>query len=441
MTAWSRVTLVGEERRVDAVLPADEPVGALMPEVLDLLGDEPANPARLRHLVTASGHVLGGESTLEERQITDGAVLRLVRAEEPVPAPVVHEVPEAVSMALDEHRGRWTPIAARWTATVSLVILLLATGWLGHGFVTGTIGVLLVAGTAVLLVGLGATIGVTWREPLGTALAIGGAALGVLALWLACDHFGWPEWVRWCGAAAQVFTLIFLLGLTSGLGRGGLTGGGTGLVLTAVWCGGAVFGLPHHQIAVIMTVACVVLLSMLLRMALMFSGLAVLDDERSSGQEVARTDVLGSVIDAHRSLVIATVAVAIAVTVAGVALSNHFTPWTAGLAAVLALVVACRSRLFPLVAQKVSLTLAGLAVLGSFLFAWAEAEPWGVWPALGIALVVAGIPVVVLSVEQPEHVRARLRGITSRLEAVAVVVLVPLAVGAFDTYQRLLETF
>src|SRR5699024_4951016 len=143
------------------------------------------------------------------------------------------------------HRGRGTPIAARWTAPVSLVILLLATGWLVHGFVTGTIGVLLVAGTAVLLVGLGATIGVTWREPLGTALAIGGAALGVLALWLACDHFGWPEWVRWCGAAAQVFMLIFLLGLTSGLGRGGLTGGGTGLVLTAVWCGGAVFGLPH----------------------------------------------------------------------------------------------------------------------------------------------------------------------------------------------------
>src|SRR5699024_3076208 len=85
MTAWSRVTLVGEERRVDAVLPDDEPVGALMPEVLDLLGDEPANPARLRHLVTASGHVLGGESTLEERQITDGAVLRLVRAEEQPP--------------------------------------------------------------------------------------------------------------------------------------------------------------------------------------------------------------------------------------------------------------------------------------------------------------------------------------------------------------------
>src|SRR5699024_123735 len=132
---------------------------------------------------------------------------------------------------------------------------------------------------------------------------------------------------------------------------------------------------------------------------------------------------------------------AVALPVRGVALGNRLTPWTAGVAAVLALVVACRSRLFPLVAQKVSLTLAGLAVLGRFLFAWAEAEPWGVWPALGIALVVAGIPLVVLSVEHAEDVRARLRGITSRLEAVAVVVLVPLAVGAFDTYQRLLESF
>ena len=93
MTAWSRVTIVGEERRVDAVLPASEPVGVLMPEVLELLGDEPQNPARLRHLVTASGAVLAGENTLEERRIEDGSVLWLVQDETPVPAPVVHEVP------------------------------------------------------------------------------------------------------------------------------------------------------------------------------------------------------------------------------------------------------------------------------------------------------------------------------------------------------------
>ncbi|WP_433698983.1 type VII secretion integral membrane protein EccD [Nocardiopsis sp. CA-288880] len=441
MTAWSRVTLVGEERRVDAVLPAGEPVGALMPEVLDLLGDQVENPAKLRHLVTASGIVLDGDTTLADRQVADGAVLRLVRAEEPVPAPVVHEVPEAVSMALDGHQGRWSPEAARWTATLALVVLSLGAGWVLQGYFSGAGGITGLAVVAALLVAVGAAVGPTWREPLGTALAISGAAVGGLALWLACDAFGWPEWARWGGAAALLAGLVLLLGLTSSLGRGGLTGGGVGLALAAVWSAGAAFGLPAHQVAAIMTVACVVLLSLLLRLALTFSGLAVLDDRRSSGDAVARGDVLTSVAGAHRSLVIATVSVAAATATAGVGLATRFDWWTAGLSVVLALVVASRARLFPLVAQKSALIGASLVVLVSFLFAWADAVPWGVWPALGIAVAVAAIPAVVLSVEQPEHVRARLRGVTSRFEAIAVVVLVPLAIGAFGTYQRLLTTF
>src|SRR5690606_13710857 len=114
MTSWSRVTLVGERRRVDAVLPAQEPIGALLPEVLELLGDPVENPPRLRHLTTSSGVILDGDATRADKGVTDGAVLRLVSADDPLPAPVVHEVPETVSDALDEHRGRWTPDAARW---------------------------------------------------------------------------------------------------------------------------------------------------------------------------------------------------------------------------------------------------------------------------------------------------------------------------------------
>ncbi|MFI6576699.1 type VII secretion integral membrane protein EccD [Nocardiopsis sp. NPDC050513] len=441
MTAWSRVTLVGEERRVDAVLPASEPIGALMPEVLDLLGDEVSNPARSRHLVTASGAVLAGETTLAERRITDGAVLRLVSAEEPVPAPVVHEVPEAVSMALDGHQGRWNPTAARWTSTLALVVLTLSTGWIVQGLVPGGAAIGALGAAAALLLAVGAAIGPTWREPLGTALAMSGTAMGGLALWLASDLFGWPHWVRWGGIAALAAGLVLLLGLTSGLGRGGLTGGGVGLALAAVWSAGAALGLPNHQVAVVMAVACVVLLSTLLRLALMFSGLAVLDDNRSSGDAVTRADVLTSVAGAHRSLVIATVAVAVAAATAGLGLASEFNPWTAGLSAVLAVVVASRARLFPLVAQKSVLIVASLVVLVSALFAVAEAVPWGVWPALGVAVAVAAIPAAVLSVEQPEHVRARLRGVTSRFEAIAVVVLIPLAIGAFGTYERLLATF
>ncbi|MBR8740981.1 type VII secretion integral membrane protein EccD [Nocardiopsis sp. MG754419] len=441
MTAWSRVTIVGEERRVDAVLPANEPVGVLMPEVLELLGDEPQNPARLRHLVTASGVVLVGESTLEEGRIEDGSVLWLIRDEAPVPAPVVHEVPEAVSQALDDHSGRWNPAAARWSATIALAVLFLGAAWLVHGHLPGGTGLAVLAAVAVALVAIGAAIGPTWREPLGTALAIGGAVVGVYTLWSAGAHFDWPHWALWGGAAALVSGLLLLLGLTSGLGRGGLAGGGVGLALAAVWSLSRALDLTTDLVAVILTVICVIGLSLLLRVALMISGLAVLDDRRGSGEPVTRVDVLTAVARAHRSLVIATVAVAVAAAVAGLGLVTNLTPWTAGLSVVLAIVVASRSRQFPLIAQKVSLLAASLVVLIALLLAWAGEETWAVWPALGVILAVTVIPVVVLATEQPEHVRARLRGVTARFEVIAVIVMVPLAVGAFGTFERLLATF
>lgn len=98
---WSRVTLVGETRRLDMVLPSQTPVGALMPDVLELLGDRVLNPPRLRHLVTSTGEVLDPAASLADRRVPDGAILRLVHADEPLPTPVVHEVPEVVGDAID----------------------------------------------------------------------------------------------------------------------------------------------------------------------------------------------------------------------------------------------------------------------------------------------------------------------------------------------------
>ncbi|MFC7731270.1 hypothetical protein [Actinomadura keratinilytica] len=65
----------------------------------------------------------------------------------------------------------------------------------------------------------------------------------------------------------------------------------------------------------------------------------------------------------------------------------------------------------------------------------------GAAPALGMLAAVLAVPLVVLTVEQPEHVRARLRRITGRAEAVAAVAIIPVAIGTFGVYQRLLDTF
>lgn len=441
MSAWSRVTLVGENRTVDMVLPAQEPVGALMPDVLQLLGDPVQSPPRLRHLVTSTGDVLDPGASLADRQVPDGAVLRLVRSDEPLPAPVVHEVPEVVGDSLDRRLLRWSPAAARWSATGALVALSAAIGLvLRTGTDAGT-GAVASASLAVFLLACGIGFGMARRGPIGTALTLAGGAVGVLALWTSAAAYDWPGWGRWGGTALLVAVLVVLLGLSSPLGRGALVGGGPAVLLAVTGMACAGFGLDAARTGAVLAVLCVVLLSVVLRMALSLSGLTSLDDRRGAGGAVARADLLAALDRAHRTMLIATVAVAVAAAVAGVGATAEFGGWTGGLAALLALVVASRARVFPLVLEKAALLAASVAILIGLAVRCTEHVSWGIAPALGMLLIGLAIAVVVLTAEPPEHTRARLRRIMNRIEATAVVAIVPVAIGVFGIFGRLLETF
>ncbi|WP_344379556.1 EsaB/YukD family protein, partial [Streptomyces rhizosphaericus] len=126
----SRVTLVGERRRVDIVLPADEPVGRLLPDVLRLVADQVADRPTLRHLVTAEGVVLPQDATLTSAAVPDGAVLRLVRERDVPAAPVVHDVTDEVAEDLDLRAWRWSAAARQWTASAATLAAVLAVGQL-----------------------------------------------------------------------------------------------------------------------------------------------------------------------------------------------------------------------------------------------------------------------------------------------------------------------
>ena len=441
MASWSRVTIIGDQRRVDAVLPAQEPIGALMPDVLQLLGDEVERPPRLRHLVTVTGEVLDGSATLADRHIADGTVLRLIRADEPLPAPVVHEVPEVVADSLDGHAWRWGARARRATATFSVVTLSLAIGLLVKHRLPEANGLAIVAAIAVLMVIAGMAIGVLWQEPLGTALTLGAGSLAGLAVWFAADVYTWGDWVRWGGLAVVAALVIIGLGLTSPLRGGGTIGGGVALALALAGTIGGGLGLSGARIAAVLAIASVLALSLLLRIALTLSGLTTLDDRRSAGDRVARTDVATALVSAHRSMVVATIAVAISVGVAGYGPVVAFDGWTAALSVLLATVVASRARTFPLTVEKLALWGAALWTLVCVAWAWTGHVSWAVAPAIGVLLLALIPPVVVLCAEPPEHTRARLRRIVNRVEAIAAVVMLPVAIGAFGTFERLLNTF
>ncbi|MFG2571235.1 type VII secretion integral membrane protein EccD [Streptomyces sp. NPDC048481] len=443
----SRVTLVGERRRVDLVLPAQEPVGVLLPEIMQLLDDRVEGRPASCHLVTVDGSALDHDSTLETAGVRDGAVLRLVRVEDAPPAPVVHDVSDEVAEGLGHRSGQWGPAARRITAGVAcvswaVVAALFARAQYDRSVVAGA----LLAGAGAVAVA-GAVLGRLRRQAPAVTLLCAGGALGVLGAWSLVDVLGGDAAgaLRLAGVAGVGALVLLLLGLSTPLGRGGVVGAGA-VALTAVgWeavlaaQSGAGTAEQQARVGAVLGVVCVVVLGVLPRLALMASGLSGLDDRRAGGVSVSRYQVSAALAAAHRGLVLATVTVAASAAAAAVLAVRSPSGWTVSLAAVVALVLALRARAFPLVAEVVVLLAAAAGVAVRLVTVWAERSSAAA--PLAVLVVLAVLPVAVLAVQPAEHVRVRLRRFGDLLESVGVITLLPLLVGVFGVYGRLLDTF
>ncbi|MEU6144320.1 type VII secretion integral membrane protein EccD [Streptomyces sp. NPDC047081] len=437
----SRVTLVGERRRVELVLPAREPVGALLPEILRVLDDGTAERPGTRRLMTADGSPLDEDDSLESAGVLDGAVLRLVRVGDGRP----YE-PVEVAEGPGGWASWWGPRPMRVTAGV------LAVGWAGAagmfassaygaGVVAGVLfAVSVVAGLAGVLVARG-----PWRGGLGATLLCVAGVLALLGGSALADAQGWPAPARVAVSAAVGVVTLVLLGLFTRLGRGGLVGAAAVGLVAVGWEAvvalesGAGTAARQARVGAVLAVVSVVALGALPRLALKASGLAGLDDRRAGGVSVSRYRVSSARAAAHRGLALATVIVAGSGAAAAVWALRAPTVWTVLLAVVAAAVMVLRARAFPLVAEVVVL-LAGGALVGiRLLGVWAERA--GAGGAVAVLVVLAVVPLAVQVVRPTERMRVRLRRAGDLVESAGVVALLPLLIGVFDVYGRLLDTF
>ncbi|MEU2023078.1 type VII secretion integral membrane protein EccD [Streptomyces sp. NPDC016469] len=439
----SRVTLVGERRRADLVLPSDTPVGQLLPDILRLLDDRAASRPLTRQLLTADGSALPLDATLASAGIGDGAVLRLVRIHAAPPAPVVHDVTDQVADSLDLQTWRWRPAARRAGAGAAAVVFAVIAALLARrefplgalaGALTGVTALLLVAGALVARLGRGN------RSP-ATALLLVSAALGVLTAWTAADAHDWSGALRLAAVAGAVALSLVLLGLLSPLGRGGLIGGLATAVVTGVWEVVAAVAEDRARLGAVMAVFSVVLLGLLPRLALMASGLTGLDDRRSGGASVSRHDVGNALAATHRGLALATLVTGVSAAAGGYLLTTADRPtvWTVLLACLVAVVLLSRARAFPLVAEVVALFAAAAFVSVRLVVLWLD-HSGGAGP-VAVLCAAALLPLLALVAEPPEHVRVRLRRTADLIESIGVVGLFPLAVGVFGVYGQLLNKF
>jgi type VII secretion integral membrane protein EccD len=437
---YSRVTIIGQQRQMDAVLPVDEPLGRLMPDLLRMLG-EPVDPSpRRRYLSTPTGQTVSLELTLGSAQIGDGAVLRLAAEGEVPPPPTVYDVAE---QAVDDLERRGTTFQRKhrhWAAGAALIFALLA-GAIALARSANADVVSFVLLIVAILTGLGGVVlGRAGQRTTALTLLIATPAMLAIVAWGLGESEAWSTPMK-AGIAALGLGLGPLLFAMAGLAGGGLVGGGTAVLFALIWIVGVAADVSTEKLSGLIAVVAVLLLGVLPRLALSMSGLTALDDRRARGTEIGRPDVEAALNAAHVGLALAATSIALWSAAAGVVLALHGSAWTVGIAALLALLLCARSRLYPLAAEVLGLFAAAGVIVAALVQVLSGRPMGGTLVAVGLLVVVAMVGAFGLSWTPQDHVQVRLGQVLDQLQVLAVVALVPLVLGAFGVFSDLLHVF
>ncbi|MFI2237308.1 EsaB/YukD family protein [Streptomyces chrestomyceticus] len=465
-----RLVLAGERRRVDLVLPAHEPIGALLPEILRAAGDRAAPEPPTCRLVTAGGAVLARSETLASANVADGAVVRLVREHGAPDIPAGRGVAgeTAGGRAGQDDRGghgrggrdgsdgghesrddrggyvrQWDERSRTWAAVVAAVLLTVVVGaFAGDRYGLGRAAPWLgLAAVAAAGAGVAAGLLLPRKAPAAALLLVGGT-LGVFASWGATPG-GAP---RLAAVGLTVAAVLALLGLCTGLGRGGLVGAAAVAAAAGAWAIGLAVADPART-GVALGVVSVLVLGYLPRLALTSAGLTRLDDRYSGGAPVSRHRAAAALGATHRGLTLAAVTAAGSAGAAGVlavsgagGASGTADGWSAAAALLLSAVLFSRARAYPLVLEVVALLVAGAAVCVRLVLLWGS-DGGNPAAALTVLCLLLVLPLAALAVRPPEHVRLRVRHLMNGVESVSVVALIPVALGALGVYGGLADMF
>ncbi|MFJ2369101.1 EsaB/YukD family protein [Microbacterium sp. NPDC087665] len=461
MSEYTRLTVRGTARRAEIAVSSDDPLGAVLPQLIDALREPGGAAARPLALLTSVGEPLDLERSAREMGLVDGSALRLLPFDSAPPPPLVIDVVDVVAEELGVRRDRWDG-RARGAVTGALIALAAATASaaLPLGADAGLVARLSLFG--LLLAGaIGFGLGGARRPAVAFAVAAAGAAVPaavhaavVVAVHTAMvvgDRSGDTVTAGTAAMGTAVATVVTAVALAEavvlmlGVGvaqrsRGALVGGALGIALPALLLLSSTCGVPPVRSAAVVGVLAVLLVGLVPWIALSASGLTGLDHRAAGQGDVRRSAALGIVDDAYRTLTGSVAALAVGATICGALLSTAGTVWSTLLAVALAAVLVLRSRAFPLRSQ--GLLLWGAAVTIVVCGAASALGRGGSDGGMLTAAVLVGGTAAVAGMARPRaHQRARLRALGDLLEAIVVVALLPLVVGVFGIYADLLALF
>lgn len=440
-TRFTRVTVVADGRQADVSLPAQQPVVTLIPQLCALLSLKLERPGGPWTLSTTAHGILNPQRSLDDVGIADADIVHLAPPREAPEPPFVEDVVDEVAARLDNARqpgeglewkgdARVAGCCALAAVMLAFSVLLLTTGLESGPFrLVALVMVGLVAGGLARML----------RARGGVFIAIAGVSAWALAGWCGAESgaLGPLESVVFGAVGAGLACTSFPL-----LGRRYLGVGIAGVVLTLfalLTLTLAALGLSLDRTAAVTTVFVLVIVGVAPQIAVGNSGLVALLRAEERAEQVERTSVTRSV-DTGRSLlggIIAGAAVVESATV--VVLLLHPDASAPALGVVVALVFALRSRVFTRVEQVVPMLVVatvGLATATMAMSRWLGLTAGG-GALLGVGLLlVAVLLILACGVAKPTEITAaRLRRTANTVEATAVVLLVPLVLLVFDTYD------
>ena len=444
--SYTRLTVIGTERKAELALPNGEPVGALLPHVLELLEEKPRGGDVLT-LTTLTGASLDFDASLEEQGVRPGAMLRVTTADDAPQAPEVIDITDAITEAGASRRDAWTEAHTRVTLAVAAGAAAAgATMWAMGAFALPAQWML--AGVA-LLAALGAGLA---RSGQGVAaVAIASAALGAAvpaAFGLAAEIVpGAGAGAGVAGAMLPNSVLVaamaawFVLGLVWGVGfqrSSARYGAAVGLLARSIRFFLGLAGFDRGGVAVVASVLSVAALGLLPGAALSLSGLTSYDDRIMRGERASTRDVRAAIAESFAQLTWTVIAVSVVALLSLSELLLSTDAWRQGLAAALAVVALLRMRTFPLAPPRIALLVA--VVVPAVLWLLSTTLVGAGEKAL-IAGIVALVAVAAAAWRPSEVVAAKLRRWADIVELLVVLTVVPLALGSFGIFADLLEAF
>ncbi len=431
MSDYTRLTLRGSSTAADLVLPSDEPLAAMLPDILRLL-DEPAAPARPLTLVTVLGEQLNTSLSLAEQSVHQGAIVSLVRLDEAPAPPEVADITQLAGDSIADRADRWR----REWAVLAAALACLVIGRLGGTELAASgmpawwlIGVAVVlAGAAIALARRGGH-GAGWVV---TALAAGllAAPVGVLTGLSDAAATG-----AWLGAVAALLATVAQFGYAD---RGIALGGVCGAVLVAGWAALGLAGMTVPGAAGTIALVATLGLGLLPGVAMTVGGLTGLDDRVIEGGTVRRPDAAAAVAATHRGLNGACLALGAVIGAAGYRLGATPDGWAMGLAAAVAVVVVLRARVLPLAPQRLACFAAATAIAAGLAVSGFLLAPS--WTLAGLGMLAVAL-VGAIGLRLSDQLRARLSRLGNTCEFLAVLAGVPLLLGLLGVYADLLAAF